>query len=464
MNFASSEFWITLLACVPVGLLVVWLAGFFGSESRGLAGKWCMVGTALTLLYQESQLTPLVFLWVVLIGWGAVQCAVKGRSASFVILALLQLVPLIYYKYWNFFFNEALGLGWRVPSVLIPMGLSFYTFQVLGFCIDTRREQLKAPKFIDYLNFCSFFPQIVAGPIERRQALLPQIEGFRFGIRASALDPALRWIVLGLFYKVVLADNLGVTMSRLMVDDHNPWHVWLECFSFGMRIYFDFAGYSFIAVGLAMLFGIQLTLNFRSPYLSVDLREFWRNWHITLSSWLRDYVYLPLGGRRTRLWMVNVLIVFVVSGIWHGAGWGFLVWGALHGLGVVFCGWGKRWELPAFLKWSVTLVFAMGAWLFFLEPDPSRMWSKAASMVDPRGYVPGNARQLMELFRSPPDLVTFAAVCALGIGVLFLEWLSVRNEKGPYNLLRSTPACLMGVALVILLGAREEASFIYFNF
>ena len=175
------------------------------------------------------------------------------------------------------------------------------------------------------------------------------------------VDAAVRWIVLGLAYKMVVADNLGNLSGLLRINPENAWHVWFECFVFGLRIYFDFAGYSFIAVGLGLLFGIKLTLNFRSPYWALDLREFWQRWHVSLGAWLRDYIYIPLGGRN-RFWILNTLIVFVVSGIWHGAGWGFLIWGFLHGIGVVFCSLGGRWPLPSLIKRACTFIFSIGVW------------------------------------------------------------------------------------------------------
>ena len=343
MNFASYEFWKLLFLCFLGSRLII-AAGskFFPNHSHGLA-KLCLLLTALILLGSESPLTLLSFLWVVILGWFClllhpIDIGKRLKTSIFGLLLLAQLVPLFYYKYWNFIFNETLGLDVRIPTVLIPMGLSFYTFQTIGFWIDNLRNPQPRPGFLDYLNFSSFFPQIVAGPIEKRESLLPQIETANFRIHRENVNAALGWIVLGLAYKMVVADNLGLYPEKFQIDASNAWHVWLESFVFGMRIYFDFAGYSFIAIGLGLLFGIHLTLNFRSPYWSANLREFWRNWHITLGTWLRDYVYLPLGGRKKGNWIANTLIVFLVSGIWHGAGWGFIVWGLLHGIGVAASG------------------------------------------------------------------------------------------------------------------------------
>jgi D-alanyl-lipoteichoic acid acyltransferase DltB (MBOAT superfamily) len=280
------------------------------------------------------------------------------------------------------------------------------------------------------------------------------------------LDPALRWIVLGLAYKLIVADNLGNLSGLLRIDPDNAWHVWFECLVFGLRIYFDFAGYSFIAVGLGILFGVRLTLNFLSPYWSQDLREFWRRWHVSLGSWLRDYIYLPLGGRKRR-WIFNTLIVFGISGIWHGAGWGFVIWGLMHGAGIVFCGLGKSWPLPAILKRATTFFYAIAAWLFFFERDGDLLWEKATALLNPLAYLPAQAMALPSMFASPSDTVTVAFILMVGICALAAEGLEFRKKivnPEPYRTLRKTPVIVLLAALTVWLAPMEESSFIYFNF
>lgn len=453
--------------CIATTWILLELLKKFAPARVLFGGKVCLAITGAVLLASESLLTLGVFVWVVLSGWFAVLIASwdgKFYRAIFVLLLGAQLVPLFYYKYWGFFFNDVLGLEVRVPSVLIPMGLSFYTFQTVAFCVDTRKGSLRVPAFIDFLNFSSFHAQIVAGPIERRDHLLPQISAFEYRIRLPAVEAAVSWIVLGLFYKMVLADNLGALMPRLRINEANAWQVWFECFAFGFRIYFDFAGYSFIAIGLGLLFGVNLTLNFRSPYWSVNLKQFWRRWHITLSSWLRDYVYLPLGGRRGGYWQMNVLIVFLVSGIWHGAGWGFLIWGAVHGLGVVFCSRARSFELPAWLSWLVTFVCVTAAWLFFLERDPDLLLKKSFALVLPGAYSLDRLAAFPMAFPSPAELVTFAMVLGLGALSLAFEGMEIRRGIEPYRWLRCFPSLVTMVILIVMLSPMEDSSFIYFNF
>ena len=472
MNFASYDFWRTLFLCFVISRLIIALVGKYIPSAERDAGKLCLAATGLILLGSESWLTLCAFLWVVALSWLGVLLAGRNmfgmRTAfgtlTFVVLLLAQLAPLFYYKYWFFLLHGCLGLGVEKPSVLIPMGLSFYTFQKIGFWVDTIRKQAARPRFLDYLNFCSFFPQIVAGPIEKRESLLPQIQKINFKIQFKLLEPALRWIILGFAYKLIIADNLGLFEGKLRIDPSNAWHVWFESFSFGMRIYFDFAGYSFIAVGLGMLLGVHLTLNFRCPYWSSDLREFWRNWHVTLGAWLRDYVYLPLGGRKSRRWIINILIVFLVSGIWHGAGWGFIIWGALHGMGVAFCGIGKPWTRLGPFRWAFTFAYTTAAWLFFHERDGRLLQAKAMALLTPAGYGYTRMRNLMGVFGSDADAVTMGLILFASLVFLLIEWGDIRRKQEPYHTSRLPVVCLILAFLTVLFAPMEESPFIYFNF
>lgn len=469
MNFASLQFWFILALCFSLSRVVLLVTRKWASDYDEKASKLCLFATAIVLLASESWLSLIAFFWVVSFGWIAIsveRLSSRFSSFCFFILLLAQLAPLIYFKYWDFIFNQVFQLDWRVPSVLIPMGLSFYTFQTISFWVDTQRCKEKVPASLDFLNFCSFFPQIVAGPIERREDLLPQISRTRFNLDFTALDESVRWIVLGLGYKLIVADNLGNLSPLLQIQANNAFHVWFECLVFGLRIYFDFAGYSFIAVGLGLLFGVRLTLNFVSPYWSKNLREFWRRWHVSLGSWLRDYVYMPLGGRGRR-WIINTLIVFVVSGLWHGAGWGFLIWGLLHGAGIVICGFGGSVLLPDWFKRLITFTYAIGIWLFFFEQNTGLMLTKALTLVNPVAYLPEMAFSLPAVFQSPSDAVTFALILGLALSALMVEGLDFRQKEEaprPYRFLRTTPAILMIVFITVWLAPTEESSFIYFNF
>lgn len=469
MNFASFEFWQTLAICFALSRVLLMFARRFGPNAEAQTAKYSLLATALSLLAVENWLTLGAFVWVVMLGWLTVLLFDQSWSKPWkhfwaAILLLGQLGPLFYFKYWDFLFNGVLHLNVRIPSVLIPMGLSFYTFQTIGFWVDSMREKTARPKFIDYLNFASFFPQIVAGPIERRDDLLPQIQQTRYRFHRDHLDSALPWIVLGLAYKLIVADNIAIESSKFGIDPTNPWHIWLECFSFGLRIYFDFAGYSFVAIGLGLLFGIRLTLNFRSPYFSANLREFWRNWHITLGSWLRDYIYVPLGGGKVKWWGVNLLIVFFISGVWHGAGWGFLIWGLLHGLGMAVSG---MFKLPSILRIpsiALTFLFCNAAWLFFYERNTALMWQKAGALIQPGSYGPAQLSKISQAFSGTGNQLTTLLVFAFAILALAVEAAGLIRKKEPYQFLRSQTSCLILVALIVWFAPMDEAPFIYFNF
>jgi D-alanyl-lipoteichoic acid acyltransferase DltB (MBOAT superfamily) len=248
------------------------------------------------------------------------------------------------FKYYDFFvesFAAAVGgLGFNpnisTLNLILPVGISFYTFHGLSYVIDLYRDKIKPERnFINYSLFVSFFPLLVAGPIERATHLLPQIQKPRTFDYARAVD-GMRQILWGLFKKIVIADNCAVYVNQFFVtsDDQSGSTLLIAAVFFAFQIYGDFSGYSDIALGTARLFGIELLRNFSFPYFSRDIAEFWRRWHISLSNWFRDYLYIPLGGSRFGKWKAvrNTLIIFVVSGFWHGANWTFIAWGTFHAL------------------------------------------------------------------------------------------------------------------------------------
>lgn len=274
-----------------------------------------------------------------------VESSLWGRRKLWLVLSLVtNLAILFFFKYFNFASSlltrvfGALGLGLEAPllDVLLPVGISFYTFQALGYTIDVYRKDIGAEKnFIDYALFVSFFPQLVAGPIERSGNMLHQIkETHRF--RAENLRDGALPVLWGLMKKMVLADNLAVIVNTVYnaPAQHTGGEFLLATAAFAIQIYCDFSAYSDIARGSAKMLGFELMENFRCPYLAVSIQDFWRRWHISLSSWFKDYLYFPLGGSRCSKArnLLNIMIVFTVSGLWHGAALTFVAWGLLNGL------------------------------------------------------------------------------------------------------------------------------------
>lgn len=269
----------------------------------------------------------------------------KKAKLPFLILSLTtNLGLLFFFKYFNFaaenvnWFFESLGINKNIPLMefLLPVGISFYTFQTLSYSIDVYNEKQKAEKHLGYFAlYVSFFPQLVAGPIERFSRLTPQLKE-KHNFSYENLSKGLRLVLYGLFIKMVIADNLAIIVDEIYAapDSFSQLDILTGICFYSFQIYSDFYGYSIIAIGSAQIIGISLMDNFKTPYLSINIAEFWQRWHISLSTWFRDYLYFPLGGNRvkTSKWIFNILTVFVVSGIWHGANWTFLIWGSLFGI------------------------------------------------------------------------------------------------------------------------------------
>ncbi|MCB0163994.1 MAG: MBOAT family protein [Anaerolineae bacterium] len=269
------------------------------------------------------------------------------RLTLLLISVLSNLAILLVFKYFNFFSDSLravlaqANIFYDNPlfEVLLPVGISFYTFQIIGYSIDVYRGRLEPERHLGYFAlFIAFFPQLVAGPIERAAHMLPQFRQ-RFELDAARLTGGLQLVLWGLFKKVVIADRLGLYVDAVynQPTTYAGWPILVATFFFAFQIYCDFSGYTDIALGLARMMGFNLMQNFKQPYFATSPVDFWRRWHISLSTWFRDYLYIPLGGNRVAVgrWYVNLFIVFLVSGLWHGASWTFVIWGGLHGLYVI---------------------------------------------------------------------------------------------------------------------------------
>ena len=316
----------------------------------------------------------------------------RTRKQWLAVSLVVNLGLLCYFKYSNFFIDSwvdvwtAAGVTMHVSSlkVILPVGISFYTFQTLSYSIDIYRGTLKPTRsFINFAAFVSFFPQLVAGPIERASRLLPQIENRR-EFKYEEGVAGLRLILWGMFKKVVVADTCAIYANDIFANytDYSGPTLMLGAVYFAFQIYGDFSGYSDIAIGTAKLFGIQLMTNFKTPYFARDIAEFWRRWHISLSTWFRDYLYIPLGGSRAGKWksVRNVFVIFLISGFWHGANWTFIAWGGIHAclfLPLLLRGTNRRFATKTIAKnrwlpnvrellgmaWTFTMVCI--AWVFF---------------------------------------------------------------------------------------------------
>jgi D-alanyl-lipoteichoic acid acyltransferase DltB (MBOAT superfamily) len=254
-----------------------------------------------------------------------------------------NLALLGFFKYTNFFvenINAATGLAWPVPGIVLPLGISFFTFQQIGYLVDAKRGITREYRFADYCLFVTFFPQLIAGPIVHHKDILPQFKRPElFTFDPAGFGAGVTWFTIGWFKKAVLADGISAFVSPVFsgaAEGVMPgfWSAWGAALAYTCQIYYDFSGYSDMAIGLGLMCGIRIPMNFNSPYQASDIIDFWRRWHITLSAFLRDYLYIPLGGNRLgkgRRYL-NLFLTMLLGGIWHGAGWTFLAWGALHGV------------------------------------------------------------------------------------------------------------------------------------
>ena len=398
------------------------------------------------------------------------------RRKLFLTISLIGNLGLLgFFKYFNFFIESwvdawaSAGVQMNVTTlkIILPVGISFYTFQTLSYTIDVYRRQLIATKdFISFTAYVSFFPQLVAGPIERAIALLPQILQERKFNKTQAVQ-GFRLMVWGFVKKVAIADTLSPLVSEIFENhsEHGTAVLLAGAVLFAFQIYGDFSGYSDIAIGLSKLFGFELMSNFRFPYFSRDIAEFWRRWHISLSTWFRDYVYIPLGGSQGGKSMAlrNIFIIFLVSGFWHGANWTFVVWGGIHALlyvplfvfnlnrkntgGVL----AENRLFPTFSElFGVLVTFSMVtlAWVFF----------RAENVGQAVDYLAGLGRLDLSL----PSKYAYGLL--LLIPFVAIEYVHRKDERNP--LLLKNDWALMAAILICLFAYFKniETEFIYFQF
>lgn len=382
-----------------------------------------------------------------------------------------------FFKYFNFFVDggvelfRAIGLdgGSPVLEVVLPVGISFYTFQSLSYTIDIYRRELTPTRdLVDYAAFVSFFPQLVAGPIERARRLLPQISHDRRFPDSQQLSSGLALILVGLFKKVAIADVMAPLVEEAFggASTASGLTVLVGVYAFALQIYGDFSGYTDIARGSARLLGIELMVNFREPYLSRSITEFWRTWHISLSTWLRDYLYVPLGGNRrgTVRTSVNLMVVMLLGGLWHGASWTFVAWGAIHGTYLVVeraaAAAGRRTHrhpmrvVPGALTWLVTFQLVCLAWIFFR----AETFTQAGQVLE----------ALLTRMGGP---VASSGLVLLGFGAMATLLLDLANRRTESDapLVQLGPAwrgatiALLALGIIVFAGG-TPVPFLYFQF
>jgi D-alanyl-lipoteichoic acid acyltransferase DltB (MBOAT superfamily) len=401
------------------------------------------------------------------------------RKIWLVVGICFNLSLILYYKYFYFLLSQFMSapdietlFPWASP--LLPLGISFFTFQKIAYLVDTWQRKVVKHTFGEYALFVSFFPQLIAGPIVHQKEILPQLKTFTrpANMRWIALGAAC--FILGLAKKTLLADPLGTVAEPLFEQSLSApltfAQGWLAALSYTLQLYFDFSGYSDMAIGLGLLFGIRLPLNFFSPYKATNIIDFWRRWHMTLSRFLRDYVYIPLGGSQkgpARRY-INLMLTMLIGGLWHGAGWTFVLWGGLHGLFLCINHfWQKTGvKIPLMLSWVVTFMAVVFAWVLFRAETMESALTVWHAMLSPA-------------FAAPD--IKGALLVALGLFVALAmpnvhQWLRGQGTLKGWKLKRLPmfgrwqPVPVQGLALgsllflCLLLVQFVQAEFLYFNF
>lgn len=376
-----------------------------------------------------------------------------------------------YFKYFDFFIeniNALFKTDFTLRNILLPLGISFFTFQQVAFVVDSYRKKTELPKFLDYCNFVTFFPQLIAGPIVLPEEMLPQFEDrFNRRVNYENMFNGLFIFALGLGKKVLIADSIAVFANTGfdLMSSYTMAEAWLTSLAYSFQLYFDFSGYCDMAIGIGLMFNIKLPLNFNAPYRACDFQDFWRRWHMTLNRFLTQYLYIPLGGSRKGevRTLINIFIVFLVSGIWHGAGWTFIVWGILHGLTMIVNRLWKKYgvTLPNWFAIPLTFFFVNIFWVFFRADSLSDAMLIVSSMFNNINLsltmdFRSNLASLLP--NSINMMILFISFIFGVVGKTAYQWMETKNFyrwKSAVTIVSFVVGCLF---------ISRVATFLYFNF
>ncbi|MBN8828216.1 MAG: MBOAT family protein [Sphingobacteriia bacterium] len=393
------------------------------------------------------------------------------KKLCLIVSVIINLSFLSFFKYWDWVIGSVLKFESLKHDIPIPAGISFYTFQSMSYIIDVYRGQFKAKcKIWEYLSFVSFFPQLVAGPIERAPHLLHQLTAKKIFVSKKSIDFALFQIIFGLTKKIVFADNLGNIVDRCLENLNQPGMGLILLFSFTFQIYCDFSGYTDIARGVARLFGINLMRNFLTPYYSLNPSEFWRRWHISLSSWVKDYIYISLGGNRgsnTRN-IINLIITMFLMGLWHGTGGGFILWGIFHGI-ILSIHRITKWDIKFKEKFGnklgnlinriIMILIILFGWLLFFSKSMKQFKNIFYSTIK------------LFNFKNLDMFLDFSYGSLLFIfPIIILDYFAYRKNREYvdfykiFNTKTRTILILILTYLIIFFASRSNYGFIYFVF
>ena len=404
--------------------------------------------------------------WVVRMEEGLI---VRNRLLGLVVLLL---IPLTYFKYKHFLYNEIIvpivGASTVSFGVALPLGISFMTFTIVSYVVDVYKKRFPpAQSFFHIFAYVLYFPRLIAGPIIRPSELIPQLLRNKSTTMGS-VGFGLTLFTIGLVKKIIFADSMGDVVNSVFDDPvgHSVPTYWLAMLGYTVQIYCDFSGYTDMALGSSIMLGVRLPINFNKPYIAINLQDFWHRWHITLSKWLRQYIYIPLGGNRCSRpkYLSNIIVTMVVCGIWHGANWTFLLWGILHGIGLVVIGVTKFSQtatramkiIPNQLKWLLTFVFIVVTWVFFRSPNVD------TARIILIGAFTGDLNFDIVFFETNVFYLTL-----LGLFAIVHRFDSLSNVRFVYRWINKgvlTTFVIIAFATAIAITTDNPKAFIYFDF
>jgi D-alanyl-lipoteichoic acid acyltransferase DltB (MBOAT superfamily) len=467
MIFNSYTFYIFL----PIVFLIFWRL-----PKQEYRNAWLLIASYVFYGWWDWRFLSLIIassFWDFWVGIRLEKAGFKQKKYWVASSLVFNLGLLGYFKYHNFFVDSlrdfllSIGLNFNYSTldIILPVGISFYTFQTLSYSLDIYQGKLEPTKdWLSFFTFVSFFPQLVAGPIERASHLLPQFFSKKEFNYAWAVDGA-RLMLWGLFKKVVIADNLAYAVDSIFGNYENKaaWVLYEGLVFFAFQIYCDFSGYSDIARGVARWFGIDIMRNFNRPYFATSFRDFWSRWHISLSTWFKDYVYIPLGGNRNGEFhqLKNLGITFVLSGLWHGANWTFVTWGFLHAIyyipeTLIRNVKSFTFSIPNWLKRFFVFHFVLVAWAYFRSP----------SISIANDYV---SKTIIGIFAHPGSVVFFKWYFGLVlVAILLITELLIREREHPFLIKKTLLRwCTYTISILLILwyqAYHTTSAFIYFQF
>ena len=475
MIFNSFQF----LWLFPIIFAIYYMVNYFFSNRKEnpRISNILLLAISYLLYFQWNPAYTLILLGVTLCTYFSA-ITIENKKAygkkKYIIYSgiIISLLPLIIFKYYNFIIDSfraffsyfGMELGISGLNWAVPIGLSFFTFQAIGYLWDVYYKKIEAERDLpDYMLFVAFFPQIMSGPISKASSLLPQIKSNRIFDYNNAVQ-GLKWLLWGFFLKTVLADRLGIYVDTVYSNyqHYSGFTLFMTSIFYSFQIYGDFAGYSLMAIGVGRLLGFDLINNFNRPYFSASITEFWRRWHISLSTWLKDYIYIPLGGSRcskTRSYY-NILITFLVSGIWHGANWTFVIWGIIHGLiqviEKILCM--QKCESKGLIRAGriiLTFLIVNFAWIFFRMPT-----IESGLYIIVKIFTDINGKFFMEIPTIPYSIFALSVLITKELVEEYSK-VSLINNK---NVIIRWATYITLTLTILMLGVFDSTQFIYVNF